>query len=66
MHITDRRLRKLAFRVEDVCYSAIRHEVLVHWHFQIFDFAICAEDLAQVRFFEVLGEFFDNNLCASG
>ena len=32
--------------VEDVCYPAIRHELLVHGHFELGDGAVGAEDFA--------------------
>lgn len=64
MHITDRRFRKLRVRVENICNSSIGHEMLVHRHFQILKLAIRAEDFAQVRFLDVLGEFLDDDFGA--
>jgi len=66
VHITNSILRKLRICVENICNSPIGHEVLVHRHLQFLDFAIVAEDLAEMRFLDVLCEFFDDDFCAAG
>lgn len=63
--------------VEDVCCSAVMsncdvsnrnisragwHTVSVHWHIQISDLAIVAEDLAEMLLVDVLGEFLNDDL----
>jgi len=48
--------------VEDVCCSAVMSKVSVHWHIQISDLAIVAEDLAEMLLVDVLGEFLNDDL----
>ena len=41
--------------VEDVCDPAVRHELLVHGHFELGDVAVGAEDFAEVGGVHVFG-----------
>ena len=65
MHVRDGGFGVGRGGVEDVCNTAIGEELFVHGHFQVLDFAVAAEDLAEVSFIYVLGELFDNDLCAA-
>lgn len=65
MHVADSAFCKLRLRVQNIGNATIRHEVFVHRHLQFLDFAIVAEDFAQMCFFDILREFLDDNLCAA-
>ena len=55
VHVRNGALGVVGGGVEDIRYPAIRHELLVHRHFQFRDVAVRAEDLAEVRFVDVFG-----------
>lgn len=66
VHVTDGTLRIARLGKQHIRNPAIRHEVLVHRHLQVLNLSIRAEDLAEVRRVDVLGEFFDDDFGAAG
>lgn len=62
MHMCNRALCIFCVGVEDIGYAFVHQKLLVHRHLQILDFAIRAEDLAQVALVHILCELFDDDL----
>lgn len=65
MHMRNGALCVCMRGIEDVCDTAIRHELFVCGHLKFRDIAIGTEDLAQMIFVDILGQFFDDNLGAA-
>jgi hypothetical protein len=65
VHVRDRALGIRGRGIQHVRYPAVGEELAVDRHFQVFDVAVGAEDLAQVCFVDVFCEFFDHDLCAA-
>jgi len=56
------RLCPTAMLAIEISPGAGWHTVSVHWHIQISDLAIVAEDLAEVLLVDILGEFLNDDL----
>lgn len=65
MHVCNRTFCKFRLRKQDIRDSFVHHELRVGGHFQLQYLAVAAKDLVQVAFIDVLGELFNDNLCAS-
>ena len=65
MHVRDRALGVRRRRIQHVRDSAVRQKLPVDRHFEVLDVAVAAEDLAQVGFVDVFGEFFDHDFGAA-
>lgn len=62
MHFRNRALGVVDLFVHDVGGAAIDVEDGVHGHAQVLDDTVLAEDFADMRFFDVAGEGFYDNL----
>jgi hypothetical protein len=58
VHVRDRALGVRWRRIQHVGDSAIRQKLPVDRHLEVLDVAVAAEDLAEVGFVDVFGEFF--------
>jgi len=65
VHVRDSTLGVRGRGIQHVGDSTVRQELPVDRHFEVLDVAVAAEDLAQVCFVDVLGEFFDHDLGAA-
>lgn len=62
MHVRYRTLCIFCVGIKDVGDTFVHQKLLVHWHLQFLDFAVRAEDFAQVPFVDILCELFDDDL----
>jgi len=62
VHLRNCALRVIDFLVQDICCAAIHVEGRVHGHAQVLDGAVLGEDFADVRFFYVASQAFNDDL----
>jgi hypothetical protein len=65
VHVCDRALGVRGRGIQHIRYPAVRQELPVDRHFQVFNIAVAAEDLAQVCFVDVFRELFNDDFGAA-
>jgi hypothetical protein len=65
VHVRDRTLGIRWRGIQHVGDSAVRQELPVDRHLEVLDVAVAAEDLAEVCFVDVFGEFFYDDFGAA-
>jgi hypothetical protein len=64
VHLCDGAFGLVDLFVHDVCYAAVHVEGWVHGHPEVLDDSVLAEDLANMVFFDISGQGFDDDLHA--
>jgi len=62
MHLRNGAFGLVDLFVHDICYAAVHIEGFVHGHPEVLDDSVLAKDLANVVFFDISGQSFDNDL----